>query len=347
MFGRKRYRSLALTTLLTTYVLIAAGASVRGLDAGMGCPDWPKCYGAWFPPSSEESLPENYAALYLSLRKQKNEKIANILHRMGFKTLAKTLSSSKIALRSERFSASKAYIEYINRFIGVLAGALSLLCVVYSFVLSSSALRKWSIIACAGMVLQGFLGAWVVSSHLIPFIVTWHMLLAFLILAALHMLYWKSGAGISRTISFKHPLWKAFMWLLWVGAIGFIAQVLLGTAVREGVDAGWMKTGFKRIPEGWIFYLHRSLSIPIAISLIFCAWWARKIPLCATLRRITGLHIGLCLLQVIIGVSMFYWRLSPFLQPFHLLIAFGMFACWLYLFYVIGHSGKLRGIFSS
>lgn len=45
----KRLRSLSLWAMLLTFILIVVGATVRVFDAGMSCPDWPKCYGMWWP----------------------------------------------------------------------------------------------------------------------------------------------------------------------------------------------------------------------------------------------------------------------------------------------------------
>ena len=99
-----RYRRMAWITLFAVYFLILVGASVRASGAGMGCPDWPTCFGSWIPPTSEAQLPANYQEIYADLGYAETE-----------------------------FNVVKTWIEYLNRLTGVTIGFLILLTAIYSW----------------------------------------------------------------------------------------------------------------------------------------------------------------------------------------------------------------------
>ena len=63
------FKRLSFTTLIAVYFLILVGGVVRSTGSGMGCPDWPKCFGTWVPPTSVDQLPDNYEKEYLDNRK--------------------------------------------------------------------------------------------------------------------------------------------------------------------------------------------------------------------------------------------------------------------------------------
>src|SRR4026208_1603026 len=104
MFQQSRlasFQRLALCTTSITYVLIMVGGLVRASGSGMGCPDWPKCFGRWVPPTSEAQLPSDYQERWAA---------------RGYD--------------AARFNVWKTWTEYGNRMIGVVIGFLILITLV-------------------------------------------------------------------------------------------------------------------------------------------------------------------------------------------------------------------------
>ena len=89
----KRFITVSNITIVLVYLVILAGGVVRCTGSGMGCPDWPKCFGLWIPPFSIEQLPINFESLYSDH--------GNI---------------------TVEFNVYKTWTEYINRLLGVLVG---------------------------------------------------------------------------------------------------------------------------------------------------------------------------------------------------------------------------------
>jgi cytochrome c oxidase assembly protein subunit 15 len=154
----KSWRRLAVITICAVYFLILVGASVRASGAGMGCPDWPTCFGRLIPPTSEAQLPANYQEIYAD---------------RGY---AET-----------RFNPVKTWTEFLNRLLGVTIGLLIL-----ATAWKSIGLRQYdrklmiaSVAALLMVIYQGWLGSRVVASNLQPGMITVHMLMALAIVATL------------------------------------------------------------------------------------------------------------------------------------------------------------------
>ena len=99
----KALRIMVLATLISCYLLILAGSIVRASGSGLGCPDWPTCFGRIIPPTSVEELPQNYQELFA----------------IGGQSL-------------EKFNALKTWTEYLNRLLGVIVGIEMLFLVILS-----------------------------------------------------------------------------------------------------------------------------------------------------------------------------------------------------------------------
>ncbi|MEM9624087.1 MAG: COX15/CtaA family protein [Pseudomonadota bacterium] len=307
----RRYRRIALITLAAVYFLILVGASVRASGAGMGCPDWPTCFGQWIPPTSEQQLPANYQEIYADL---------------GY---AET-----------RFNVVKTWTEYVNRLVGVTIGLLILLTAIYSWPLRryDRSITVASIAAFFMVAFQGWLGAKVVSSNLQPGMITLHMLMALAIVGTLIVGLANARRGIMQAQALPRVEPGIARWLYIVLAMT-VLQVAMGTQVREMTD-------FIRVAQGdelratwveympWFFYVHRSFS---AIVLLANLWLARQLITSLgaqhTLTKLTLVMLFVLVLGILSGATLGHLGMPALVQPAHLLTAsllFGLqFLIWM------------------
>src|ERR1700712_486892 len=128
-----RFQKTNLITIVLLFLLILAGGIVRSTGSGMGCPDWPKCFGQYIPPTDVSELPKDYKQKYVAGRLEKNQKFANTLDIFGYGDLARRIREDKSILVPEEFNAAKTWTEYVNRLIGAASGIFLLLTAVYAF----------------------------------------------------------------------------------------------------------------------------------------------------------------------------------------------------------------------
>ena len=158
---------------------------MRSTGSGMGCPDWPKCFDRYVPPTSISQLPADYQTKYVAKRQLKNRRFAKTLDVLGFSDLAQRLRDDKSILEPESFNAAKTWTEYINRLIGAITGVFLFACAILSAVYLKSKKRIF-FLSLFNLFLVGFqawLGSIVVSTNLVAWIVTLHMLIALGIVA--------------------------------------------------------------------------------------------------------------------------------------------------------------------
>jgi cytochrome c oxidase assembly protein subunit 15 len=311
------FRRLTISTLVAVYVLILVGGIVRSSGSGMGCPDWPKCFGSWVPPTSVEQLPADYQEFYSAYREKKNVKFAKYLTALGFDETAQKLLNDKTVLEEAAFNPTKTWIEYVNRLVGVVIGFMIFAVFVSSlkFRKSKRSLTVMAFLLFIMVGFQGWLGSIVVSTNLTAWTITLHMFLALVIVAMLAYLLVVSSeqpyVGTQKKIS---------GWLVMVCLIVLTVQILWGTKVREAIDLA--AASLPR--DSWIsnlgkpFLIHRSFSW---VVLLFYVGLSYNLIKTLGLKPFPLTLIVLILGAILSGAGMAYFAVPAFLQPVHLLLA--------------------------
>src|SRR5690606_38360592 len=176
--AEKRFLVTNLVAIISLFAVISAGGIVRSTGSGMGCPDWPTCFGQLVPPTDASQLPAGYEKIYVEGRQQKNERFASTLDRLGYTELANRIRHDESILEHEEFNAAKTWTEFLNRLVGAITGIVLLVCAVFSltFLKSKVIITVLSIVNVFAVGFQAWLGSIVVSTNLMPGMITAHML---------------------------------------------------------------------------------------------------------------------------------------------------------------------------
>jgi cytochrome c oxidase assembly protein subunit 15 len=304
-------------TLVLIYLVVVAGSFVRITGSGMGCPDWPKCFGQWVPPTEASELPSNYKEVYSEKRAKKIEKFAKFLSKIGLKATADQIMNDPTLRVEESFNWKRTWTEYGNRLVGFLAGNFML--AMFIWILIKYRKRKLVLITLFNLVLM-FLEAWfgsiVVASNLVPWTITIHMFLALVIIGIqLYVI-----REISPVQQKKIELNKTMKWMAVVVLAITFYQMFLGTQVREFIDE-LTKAGYGREAWtehlGWAFLIHRSFSWLVLILMTYMIWKNEKT---SKLTIIRSAYVILAL-ELISGILLAYANMPGLVQTSHLVFA--------------------------
>jgi len=304
-------------TLVLIYLVVIAGSFVRITGSGMGCPDWPKCFGQWVPPTEESSLPSNYREMYAEKRAKKIEKFASFLTKIGMENTAEQLKNDPQLRIEEPFNSRRTWTEYVNRLFGFLAGNFMLL----GFIWMCWKFRDKRLIGLTAfnlvlMGIQGWFGSIVVASNLVPWTITVHMLLALVIIGIHLYIIYRMRPENERSL--KLPRWMVLLTWLCFGITFY--QMFLGTQVREFVDA-LTKQGIGR--DTWTdemglpFYIHRSFSWLVLILIGFISWKNELMEKIIAIRWLFGILV----MELISGVLLAWADMPGLVQTSHLVFA--------------------------
>ncbi len=246
--SERRFRRFGILTIASVFFLIFVGGLVRSTGSGMGCPDWPKCFDNWVPPTDLSQLPADYKERF----KVEGHEIAD-------------------------FDVFKTWTEYVNRLVGVFTGFLIFLTVFFAipYLKKDKSIFWLSFLAFLLVGFQGWIGAKVVSSNLSYWMVTIHMLIALVIVGLLIYTITRSQTFTITPVYFD-PTLRAIMLVI---LILVILQTLIGTQVRSNIDQLAISMGEQNRALwinnlGLMFKVHRSFSI---VSFVFIAWMMLKI----------------------------------------------------------------------
>lgn len=328
------FRRLNWITLIFIYLVVIAGSFVRITGSGMGCPDWPKCFGQWVPPTDEKVLPADYKEIYAAKREKKILKFASFLEKIGFSEEAEQLRKDKSLLIEQEFNASKTWTEYVNRLFGFMAGNGVLF--IFIWVLWKYRRRKLVILSTLNLVIliiQAWFGSIVVATNLVPWTITVHLFLALVIIGLQLLLIYEISPKKSEPLKLN-GLMKSIVWACFIITA---AQMFLGTQVREYIDE-LTKQGFGR--ESWTeklglsFWIHRSFSWLVLVIITLLAWLNYK----SLGSRLVYASFIVLVIELLSGVLLAYADMPGLVQTSHLLFATILFGT---LFYTLLKTRKV------
>jgi cytochrome c oxidase assembly protein subunit 15 len=277
-------------TFVLTFLVIIAGGIVRTTQSGMGCPDWPKCFGLWIPPTNASQLPPDFEKF---LKAQDIDHTFNVYH---------------------------TWIEYVNRLLGALLGLFAVIQTALLFFKRTSQQKAFrlSVAFLAGVILTGLFGAIVVKLNLAHVSISVHLFFA-IVLAQIQLALFMCVKGklFKKTTGTK--MRRAILFLLVI----IFTQSVLGTMVRMYIDDVSSALHFEQ-REAWLadmpiaFIVHRSFSWLVLVSVLYANFYCRKVPaLSRPLKKLTAI----ILMSVVTGIILYYLDMPAIAQPLHLLLA--------------------------
>ncbi len=313
-----RFRQIGTITIIAVYFLILVGGIVRASGAGMGCPDWPTCFGQLVPPTHESQLPPNYHEIY-----------------------------AERGYANTDFNLVKTWTEYLNRLAGVTIGFLIILTAWYSrvYLRGDKAVFYLSLSILFLVGFQGWLGSAVVASNLQPFMITLHMLVALAIVALLIYVIAKSQREFITKINID-TLPRSVKTILLVALGITLLQVVMGAQVREAVDLiahnhNYIDRKYWRDDFPLIFYVHRSFSAIILFTNVWIVWKIyNALPKEHIIFRFAIGLLTLVVSEILAGITLDRLGMPRAAQPFHLLVANLIFGVQFFIYICLQYSAK-------
>ena len=288
----QNFRIFSFLSTGLTYLLIFIGGLVRVSGSGMGCPDWPKCFDRWIPPTNISQLPEH--------------------------------------IDPAKFNLVLAWIEYSNRLFGVLVGMTITITLILGLrYYSHIPTIKWPIILAFFLTLvEGWLGSVLVDTVLNPITITLHLVLALIIvmllLYATQEAYYIENSLLEKRSQYPNNIG----WLFGILASLLIIEIILGTEIRGGLEMirkenPLVESDFLLHMLGPFKYAHTILGFLIAgISFLLWYYLVKKSlnPSSIVIQSSTAILLFI-MVQIISGEVLVFFKLIPIIQLFHLWVA--------------------------
>ena len=333
-----RFQKLATAALVSVLFLMFVGAIVRVTGSGMGCPDWPTCWGCLIPPTSVEDV--DFDKLPIERFQKKAE-------RMGRDPSTITEES----LRAE-FNPRHVWTEFINRLCSLPVGFFSLATFIAAFwQRGRRPLVFWMAFASLAIVLiNAWMGARVVYSGLKPGVLTTHLALAMLLTGTLMYCAWRGTDDPWRIRMPAVPLAR-LRFAVTLLLITVIVAGVIGAQVREMTDElakfhdnAPRSTWIRELEESWKYLAHRSFSWVVFAAAIW-AW-------VLTIRHradgpgwVERSVLGIVLAQMVLGLVMAQIHIYSWVQVLHVgLAAVLLSLIWLWLFGLQARGPDQKGL---
>ena len=284
----EKYFRFSTLSIVTTYLLIFFGGLVRVSGAGMGCPDWPKCFGRWIPPTNINQVPEIYI---------------------------------------EKFNIVLAWVEYINRLFGAVVGLVILLSCFFAYLYFKKNKHIYIPILMALIltIVEGWLGSMLVHTVLDPITITLHLLLALIIIGLIIYSSIRAYIVIKGNFELNSNYPQRIKWLIFSLITCMVIEIIIGTEIRGALD---MSRKDNPLIEGAILlnmlgsfkYAHTILGI----LLISITYYLRKILInlklsCSRLMlfSVNSMFV-IFFLQILSGEFLVFFDVKPVIQLFHM-----------------------------
>lgn len=328
---KKRFPKIVQIAIISLYLIFLAGSIVRMTGSGMGCPDWPKCFGYYIPPTSEEEITwksnSTYSKGFIIIKDEalfvaeEDLKTSNEFNPENWEKYTKHDYTT--------FNKYHTWTEYINRLVSVLAGFVFLF-LIYGSLKFWKEHKKITLLSFGAfflMLFEAWLGKTVVDTNLTPTIITIHMVVGLIIIALL--------LNLKFSISTKkiYPYNALFNKLLIVSVVFSLIQIAMGTQVRQFIDEQVKLFGFENKNHSLMnpslkFYFHRSFTIAIVL-VNFGLFYLNQVKKLG--YKLINWIVFLIFLEAITGILMYYAEIPIGTQAVHLMAGALLFGLQFYL----------------